>query len=117
MLSQLTWQDQSDGGLDLSGGDGRLLVVSSQLGGLGGNSLENVVDERVHDRHGLLGNTGVRVSLLQDLVNVRGVGLLSGLRLLLGVTGRGGLLGSWLLLSWSLGGGFLLCFWGHFVLD
>ena len=31
-----------DGGLDLSGGDGGLLVVCSELGGLSGDTLEDV---------------------------------------------------------------------------
>lgn len=39
-------------GLDLPGGDGGLLVVGSELGGLGGDALEDVVDERVQDGHG-----------------------------------------------------------------
>lgn len=70
MLSQFTWENQSDGSLDFSGRDGGLLVVGSQLGGFGGDSLEDIVDERVHDGHGLLGDTGIWVSLLQHLVDV-----------------------------------------------
>jgi hypothetical protein len=42
VLGQLTGEDQADGSLDLSGRDGGLLVVSSQLGGLSGNALEDV---------------------------------------------------------------------------
>lgn len=42
MLGQLTGEDETDGGLNLSGGDGGLLVVGSELGGLGGNTLEDV---------------------------------------------------------------------------
>lgn len=53
-------------GLDLSGRDGGLLVVGSKLGGLSGNALEDVVDERVQDGHGTVGDTGVRVDLLED---------------------------------------------------
>lgn len=53
-------------GLDLSGRDGRLLVVGSKLGSLGGNPLEDVVDERVQDGHGTVGDTSVRVDLLED---------------------------------------------------
>lgn len=115
MLRQLSWQDQSDSGLDLSGRDGGLLVVGSQLGGLGGDSLEDVVDKGVHDGHGLLGDTGVRVGLLQDLVDVGGVGLLSGLGSLLGLGGGGGLLAGGLLLGGSLGCYFLFCLRCHGV--
>ena len=40
------------------------------------DALENVVDERVHDSHGLGRNTGVRMDLLQHFVHVHGVALL-----------------------------------------
>jgi hypothetical protein len=42
VLGQLTGEDETDGGLDLPGRDGRLLVVSSQLGGLSSDTLEDV---------------------------------------------------------------------------
>lgn len=42
MLGQFTRKDESDGGLDLSGRDGGLLVVGSKLGSLSGNTLEDV---------------------------------------------------------------------------
>ena len=42
MLGQLTGEDETDGGLDLPGGDGGLLVVGSKLGGLSGDALEDV---------------------------------------------------------------------------
>jgi len=123
VLSKLTREDKANGGLDLAGRDGGLLVVCSELGGLGCDALEDVVDERVKDGHGAVGDTGVRVDLLEDLVDVRRVGLLSGLGALLLVTrGSGGLLASLLLLSrgfasWRLAGGGwgLLCGFGrHF---
>lgn len=114
VLGKLTGEDEADGGLNLSGRDGGLLVVSSQLGGLGSDTLEDVVDERVQDGHGTVGDTSVRVNLLEDLVDVRAVGLLAGLRALLLVTRGGGLLASILLLGslggsgGSLGGGLLV---------
>ena len=43
------------------------LVILSQLAGLSGNPLEEVVDETVHDGHSLGGDTGVGVDLLQYL--------------------------------------------------
>jgi hypothetical protein len=66
-----------------------------KLRGLGGDPLEDVVDERVEDEHGLVGDTGVGVDLLEDLVDVGRVGLLA-LRaaatlLLLALSGRLGL--------------------------
>ena len=76
MLGKLTGQEEPDSGLDLPGGDGGPLVVVGELAGLSGDALEQVVDERVHDAHGLGGDTGVGVHLLQDLVDVDGIGLL-----------------------------------------
>jgi hypothetical protein len=74
------------------------------------------VDEGVEDGHGTVGDTGVGVDLLEDLVDVGGVGLLAGLgALLLVARDGGGLLASLLLLSRGLasrglagGGGSLL---------
>lgn len=42
MLGQLTGEDEAHRGLDLPGGDSGLLVVSSKLGGLGSDTLEDV---------------------------------------------------------------------------
>jgi len=125
VLGKLTGEDETNGGLDLTRRDGRLLVVSSELASLGCNTLEDVVDERVQDGHGTVGDTSVGVDLLEDLVDVGGVGLLSGLGALLLVTGRGGgLLAGLLLLSGSLasssrglaagGGSLLSCLGCHF---
>ena len=104
VLGELTGEHEADGGLDLSGGEGGLLVVGGELAGLGGDALEDVVDEGVHDGHALLGDAGVGVDLLEDLVDVGGVALDA---LLLGAAGGllgclGSLLGA---LGWSLGHG------------
>ena len=74
MPGKFSGEDQLDGGLDFSGGEGSPLVEPDQLGALGGNSVEGVVDEGVHDVHGLLGDTDVGVHLLEDLVDVDGEG-------------------------------------------
>ena len=76
VLGQLSGQEETDGGLDLARGDGGPLVVVSQTASLGGDALEDVVDEGVHDGHGLGGHSGVGVHLLQHLVDVDGVGFL-----------------------------------------
>ena len=100
MLGQFTREEEPDSGLDLPGGDGGPLVVVSQTAGLSSDSLKEIVDERVHDAHGLGGDTSVGVDLLQDLVDVDGVGLLPLVPLLLlvalgdGLGGLAGLLGS-----------------------
>ena len=53
VLSELTGKQETDGGLDFAGGDGAPLVVVGQTAGFGGDALEDVVHERVHDGHGL----------------------------------------------------------------
>jgi len=123
VLGEFTWQDQSYGCLDLSRRDGRLLVVCGKLGGLSGDALEDVVDEGVEDGHGTVGDTSVRVDLLEHLVDVGRIGLLPGLGALLLLARWGGsLLASLLLLGWGLttswglaaGRGSLgCCFWCH----
>ena len=76
VLGKLSGEEEPDSGLDLPRGDGGPLVVVSKTAGLGSNTLKQVVDKRVHDAHGLGGDTSVRVHLLQDLVDVDGVRLL-----------------------------------------
>ena len=102
MLGKLTGKLKADGGLDLAGLKGGLLVVLGELSGLSSDAVEDVVDEGVHDTHSLLGDASVGVNLLKDLVDVGRVRLGPlGLPL-----GGGGLLGG---LGGFLGGGL-----GHF---
>ena len=75
-----------------------------QAGSLGGDALEDIVDERVHDGHGLAGDASVGVNLLQNLVDVDGVGFPPPPLALL-VSGTDGL---------RLAGGFLSTFRGRF---
>ena len=56
----------------------------SQLGSLGSNPFEDVIDERVHDAHGLWRYTGVGMNLLQHFVDIDGVRFLPFLAPLLG---------------------------------
>ena len=97
VLGQLTGQEETDSGLDLSAGDGWSPVVVGKTAGLGSDTLEDIVDKGVHDAHGLAGYTSVGVDLLQDLVDVDGVRFPPPPLLLL-VPGTGGL---------CLGGGLL----------
>ena len=46
------------------------LVVSNKLGSFKGDLLEDVVDERVHDAHGSLGDSSLWVDLFEDSVDV-----------------------------------------------
>ena len=92
MLGELTREDESDRGLNLSGSNGRSVVIRSELGSLGCDPLENVRHKRVENGHGLvatqrvrtrriemqrigLRDTSVWVDLFEDLVDVRRVRL------------------------------------------
>jgi hypothetical protein len=86
VLGQLTGQQEPHSSLDFPGGDGGPLVVVGQAGGLSSNPLENVIDKRVHDAHGLGGDASVRVHLLENLIDVDGIGLLPPLLALLLIT-------------------------------
>ena len=77
MFGQFSGEEEPDGGLDLPGSDGGPLVVVGQFGSLGSDTLKEIVDEGVHDAHGLGGDTSVGVDLFQHLVDVDGVGLLA----------------------------------------
>lgn len=83
VLGQLAGQQQPHGRLDLPRRDGRALVVVRQARRLAGDALEDVVDERVHDAHGLGRDARVGVHLLQHLVHVDRVALLAALLALL----------------------------------
>jgi hypothetical protein len=83
VLRQFSGQKQSHGRLDLAAGDRRTTVVVSQTRCLGSDALENVVDKAVHDAHRLGTDAGVWVHLLQNFVDVNGIGLSSSPLLLL----------------------------------
>ena len=73
VLGQLPGQQEPHRGLDLPGGDGGPLVVVGQAGSFSSDTLKDIVDEGVHDAHGLAGNTSIGVNLLQHLVDVDSV--------------------------------------------
>ena len=66
MLGELSGEDETDGGLDLPGGEGGLAVLLDEASGLSGDLVEGVVDEGVHDGHGLLGDSGLGVDLRES---------------------------------------------------
>ena len=106
VLGQFTGEEEPDSSLDFPGGDGGPLVVVGQAGSFSSDTFEDIVDEGVHDAHGLGGDTGVGMDLLQHLVDVDSVGFLPFAVLLLVslgdvLLGLTGLLGS---LSGGLGG-------------
>ena len=108
VLGKLSWEEEPDSSLDFTRGDGGPLVVVSKTGSLSSNSLKEIIDKRVHDAHGLGGDTSVRVDLLQHLVDVDGIRFLPSQLLLLLITLGDGL-GS---LSRLLGS-FSRNFWWH----
>ena len=76
VLDEVTRKDELDSGLYLTGGDGGLLVVVSKTTGLGSNPLKQIVGHGVEDTHGLGMKTSVGVDLLQNPLDVDGVGRL-----------------------------------------
>ena len=73
VLGKLSREDEADSGLDFAGRDRGALVVVGQTGGLGGDALEDVVHERVHDGHRLAGYARVGVDLqLNERINDKG---------------------------------------------
>lgn len=83
VFRELTRKDQTYGGLNLAGRDGRLFRVSSEFCGgsneprnatntnmhtgcLCGNTLENVVYKGIQDGHGLVRDTSVGMNLLKN---------------------------------------------------
>ena len=72
---EFSGEDELDGRLDFARRKSSSLVESDELGSLSGDSVEGIVDEGVHDVHGLLGDSDVGVYLLEDFVDVDGEGL------------------------------------------
>jgi hypothetical protein len=93
VLSEFTREHEADSGLDFAAREGGLLVVRRKLASLRSDAFKDVVDEGVHDGHALLGDSRIRVDLLEHLVDVRRVRLralllLGGRRLLGCLLGR-----------------------------
>jgi len=76
VLGKFSRQQETNRSLNLATRDGGTAVVVGKLRGFIGDPLEDVVDKRVHDAHGLAGDAGVWMDLLEDFVDVDGIGLL-----------------------------------------
>ena len=76
VLDELTRKEELDCGLDLTGGDGGLLVAVSKTTGLGSDPLKQILGHGVEDARGLGMETSVGVDLLQNPLDVDGVGRL-----------------------------------------
>ena len=70
MLGKVSGELEADGGLDLSGADGGLLVGAGESGGLGGDLVEHVVDEGVQDLDRLGREGETLLGVLVDAVDV-----------------------------------------------
>jgi hypothetical protein len=79
---EFTGEEELDGSLDLTRWESSALVESNELRRFKGDSFEGVIDERVHDVHGFLGNTNIRVDLLQYLEDIDSESLWSSLFIL-----------------------------------
>ena len=71
VLGEFTRQDQSDGSLHLPRGQSPLLAVAAQTTSLTSDTVEGILHQVVHDSHGSLADTSLRVHLLQNLHDVR----------------------------------------------
>ena len=99
VLDEITRKEELDCGLDLTGGDGGLLVAVSKTTGLGSDPLKQINVHGGEDAHGLGMETSVGVDLLQNPLDVDGVGLLpppSLLLLLFSLDGRVSCSAGWL---------------------
>ena len=72
---EFSGEDELDSWLDLTGRECSSFVESNELWTFSGDSVESVVDERVHDVHGFLWDSDVGVDLFEDFVDVDGEGL------------------------------------------
>ena len=77
MLGEFTGEEKTDGGLNLARGKSVAVVVASKTRSFSGNTLEDIVDERVHDGHGTVGDTSFGVNRLEDTVDVAGVSFMT----------------------------------------
>jgi len=82
VLGEFPREHETNSSLDFTATKCGFLVVGGQLSSLRSDTLKDVVDEGVHDRHTLLGDASIRMDLLEDLVDVATVGLRALLRLL-----------------------------------
>ena len=69
---EFSWEDELDSWLDLSGWKSSSFVESNEFWSFSGDSVESVVNERVHDVHGFLWDSDIWVDLFKDFVDIDG---------------------------------------------
>ena len=118
VLGQLSGQQETHRRLNFATRYGGATIVMRQLGGLIGNTVENVVHKRIHDTHRLARDTSIGMDLFQHFVDVDGVGLLSLLVAFLTVS-FGATFGRFYRLGHTFGalGSYCYCrwFWWHSI--
>ena len=110
VLGELSREDEADGSLDFARSDGLTLVGASKATGLNGDTLEDIIDEGIHNVHSALRNSSIVVNLLQNLVDEGTIRVIVSLaaRGISGLLGDSGGLLDGSLLSGGLGGRSLL---------
>lgn len=73
VFAQFSRQNQLDSALNFSAAQSVFLVISDQLACFNSDSVETIIDEGIHDSHGFLGYSGLRVHLFQHLVDVHSI--------------------------------------------
>ena len=79
MLCKFTREKKTYGSLDFPRRNGPPLVLVSKSGSFSGQSLEDVIDEGVHDAHRLGRHSNIGMNLLKYPVDIYTIGLLPGL--------------------------------------
>ena len=79
MLCEFTREKKTYGSLDFARWNSPPLVLVGKSGSFSGQSLEDVVDEGVHDAHRLGRHSNIGMNLLKYSVDVYTIGLLPGL--------------------------------------
>ena len=74
MSCEFSWKDKLYSRLNFPGRKSSSFVESDEFGAFSSNSVEGIMNEGVHNVHGLLGDTDVRVDLLKDFIDVDGEG-------------------------------------------
>ena len=77
VLRELAGQQETNSSLNFAAGYRRTPVVVSETRSLGSNTLEDIVNKAVHDRHCLAADASVWMNLFQHLVDVDGIALSS----------------------------------------
>jgi hypothetical protein len=70
VLGKLTWKDKTDGRLDVTGAHGGSLGDPAELSGLRRDLVESIRHKVVDNGHTFLGDTSLRMNLLEDLEDV-----------------------------------------------